>query len=153
MTTAKEEEMRLAGEAEARALDELETVYDLVRELDQGGAGGGQEGEIEPAELIAAWEREEVRQIFAKFPLPLDCEPRELLDFLDCDGDGRLQMKEFVKHTLRLLTNDEMKSMVEHRCYQARTFALAMEINGFDVNGQCTTNAATAQAELMPAVE
>lgn len=104
-------------------MEELEMVKGVVTGLDQGNRG-----EVEMDELKLAWQDPDFQTLIGKFPLPLQCEPEELFDFLDSDNDGSLDMGEFAKYTRRLLTNTVSQALIEQRIAQGRTLGLTRRL-------------------------
>eukprot|EP00746_Dinoflagellata_sp_MGD_P003909 gnl/MRDRNA2_/MRDRNA2_107569_c0_seq1.p1 gnl/MRDRNA2_/MRDRNA2_107569_c0~~gnl/MRDRNA2_/MRDRNA2_107569_c0_seq1.p1 ORF type:complete len:657 (-),score=104.41 gnl/MRDRNA2_/MRDRNA2_107569_c0_seq1:201-1919(-) len=104
-------------------LDKLEGLYDFLLDLDEDG-----NGKIERWEIEKAWDRPEMAEILSIVCLPLGAEGGDIMDLIDCDGDGALEMVEFVRAIIRLLTNTMFQHTLEIKKQQNRTLRAIREV-------------------------
>lgn len=96
-------------------LQRLEQLADFVHDVDKNG-----DDVIEGWEIAAAWERPEMQEVISVVNLPIGANADELVDLIDSDGDGKLDMEEFVTSFVRLLTNDMYQQILEIKRQQNR---------------------------------
>merc|ERR1719428_1158274 len=89
-------------------LARLRGLYDFVFDLDLDGSGS-----LDAEELTQAWDREEMQDLLSVVNLPIGSEAQDLVDLIDQDGNGELEMSEFVKNMVRLLTNSMFQHVLE----------------------------------------
>jgi hypothetical protein len=96
-------------------LERLETLYEFVFTLDMN-----KDESIDASELVAAWDRPELQELLSIVNLPVGADAEELVDLIDSDGDGHLEMDEFVRSLVRLLTSDQYQQILEVKAQQNR---------------------------------
>eukprot|EP00746_Dinoflagellata_sp_MGD_P076011 gnl/MRDRNA2_/MRDRNA2_30568_c0_seq2.p1 gnl/MRDRNA2_/MRDRNA2_30568_c0~~gnl/MRDRNA2_/MRDRNA2_30568_c0_seq2.p1 ORF type:complete len:819 (-),score=164.98 gnl/MRDRNA2_/MRDRNA2_30568_c0_seq2:81-2174(-) len=89
-------------------LARLQHLYTFVFELDLD-----KNGSLDAYEINLAWDRQEMKDLLAVVNLPIGSEAQDLIDLIDQDGDGELEMSEFVKNLIRLLTNNMFQHILE----------------------------------------